>query len=127
MARRLPGRSLFVSLFLFTVPTAHAAVAPDSLRADRDTVYRLPGLLVEQRRPALARDLALRPGFAAVYRLDETPSPTETAAEILAQAVGVHVRQFGGLNAYSAVSVRGSDATQVAVYLDGVPLHQAQY
>src|SRR2546425_13305988 len=100
MARRSPGRSLF-AVFLFVTSAAHA---DDSVRADRDSVYRLPGLTVEQRRLALERDPALRPGFAAIYRLDETPSPTATAAEILSEAVGVHVRQFGGLNAYSAVS-----------------------
>lgn len=120
MARRLPGRPLFV-VFLFVATVAHAE------EAVRDTVYALPGVTVEERRLALERAAALRPGFSALYRLSETPSPTTTATEILSQAVGVHVRQFGGLNAYSAVSVRGSDATQVAVYLDGVPLNQAQY
>lgn len=108
-------------------PPAAAPVRPDSLRADRDTVYTLPGLTVEERRLALEHDLARRPGFAALYLVGEMPSPTATVSEILSQAVGVNVRQFGGLGAYSAVSVRGSNANQVAFYLDGVPLNQAQY
>ena len=127
MARRSPGRLLAVILLLIAVRARADALAPDSLRADRDTVYRVPGVTVHDHRPALTRDLALRPGFAASYRLDEVPSPTATASDVLSQAVGVRVRQFGGLNAYSGLSVRGSDATQVAVYLDGVPLNQAQY
>src|SRR5262249_60831722 len=128
MARRSSG-PLLVAFFLLVAVRAHAAstLTPDSLRADRDTVYRVPGVTVREHRPALTRDLTLRPGFAASYRMDALPSPTATAADVLSQAVGVHVRQFGGLDAYSGRSVRGSDATQVAVYLDGVPLNQAQY
>jgi outer membrane cobalamin receptor len=132
MARCFTGRLLVVLFLLIAVraraaPALAQALTPDSLRADRDTVYRVPGVTVHEHRPALSRDLALRPGFAASYRMDDAPSPTATAADVLSQAVGVHVRQFGGLNAYSGLSVRGSDATQVAVYLDGVPLNQAQY
>src|SRR5262249_60469054 len=125
MARRSSG-PLLVAFFLLVAVRAHAAstLTPDSLRADRDTVYRVPGVTVREHRPALTRDLTLRPGFAASYRMDALPSPTATAADVLSQAVGVHVGQFGGLNAYSGLSVRGSDATQGAVYLDGVPPNQ---
>src|SRR5215831_92484 len=101
MARRSPGRLLFVLFCCWTswFATARAGdlSTPDSLRADRDTVYHLPGVTVHEHRPALARDLALRTGFAGSYRLDAAPSPTATAADVLSQAVGVHVRQFGGL------------------------------
>ena len=127
MARRSSRRLLVVFSLLVATRARADALAPDSLHADRDTVYRVPGVTVHDHPPALTRDLALRPGFAASYSMDALPSPTATAADVLAQAVGVHVRQFGGLNAYSGLSVRGSDATQVAVYLDGVPLNQAQY
>ena len=131
MARRSSGRLLFVLFCCWTSWYGSARAGdlstPDSLRADRDTVYRVPGVTVHEHRPALARDLALRTGFTGSYRMDAAPSPTATAADVLSQAVGVHVRQFGGLGAYSGLSVRGSEATQVAVYLDGVPLNQAQY
>lgn len=124
--------SLACSLLLLPGSVASAPAAIDSSatrtpRADRDTVYVLPGLSVEERRALLERELSLRPGFAALYRIDELPSPTATTSDLLAEAVGVHVRQFGGLGSYSAVSVRGSNASQVAFYLDGVPLNQAQY
>lgn len=45
--------------------------------------------------------------------------------ELLDQAVGVKVRRNGGLGGFSTVSIRGSTAEQVQVYLDGVPLNQA--
>src|SRR5215510_5574752 len=111
MARRTSGRLLVVCFLLVAARARADALAPDSLRADRDTVYRVPGVTVHEHVPALTRDLALRPGFATSYRMDEVPSPTATAADVLSQAVGVRVRQFGGLNAYSGLSVRGSDAT----------------
>ena len=119
---------LLMLLAALPAPAVAAAPAPEPPpRADRDTVYTLPAVTVEERRLALSHDLARRPGFATFYRVDELPSPTATTGEVLAQAVGVHVRQFGGLGAYSAVSVRGSNANQVAFYLDGAPLNPAQY
>lgn len=50
----------------------------------------------------------------------------DTAADVLAEAAGVQVQRFGGLGAFSTVSIRGSSANQVPVYLDGVPLSQSQ-
>ncbi len=43
-------------------------------------------------------------------------------ADVLAEAVGVQVQSLGGLGRYAQVSIRGSSADQVAVYLDGVPI-----
>ena len=44
---------------------------------------------------------------------------------ILDQAVGVKTRRYGGLGSFSTVSIRGSTAEQVQVFLDGVSLNQA--
>src|SRR5262249_427155 len=43
-----------------------------------------------------------------------------------AESVGVQVRRFGGLGDFSTVSIRGSAAGQVQIYLDGVPLSRAE-
>lgn len=45
-----------------------------------------------------------------------------TLPEALAESPGVRVVQYGGLGAFSTVSLRGAPASQVAVYVDGVPL-----
>jgi iron complex outermembrane receptor protein len=50
----------------------------------------------------------------------------DTTADALEQAAGVQVQRYGGLGAFSTISIRGSSANQVPVYLDGVPLSQAQ-
>ena len=46
----------------------------------------------------------------------------DTTADALEQAAGVQVQRYGGLGAFSTISIRGSSANQVPVYLDGVPL-----
>lgn len=46
-------------------------------------------------------------------------------AEIAAAESGVQFRQSGGLGSFSTVSLRGSSAQQVNVYLDGVLLNEA--
>ena len=50
----------------------------------------------------------------------------DTTADALSEAAGVQVQHFGGLGAFSTISIRGSSANQVPIYLDGVPLSQAQ-
>jgi outer membrane cobalamin receptor len=106
---------------------ALAAGALLAAAAPSDTLYTLPVQEVVEARPY--DDPALRgsPGFARSYDVSQSHGRLRTAADLLAGGVGVHVRQFGGLGAFSAVSIRGSAAAQVAFYLDGVPLNQAQY
>jgi iron complex outermembrane receptor protein len=75
------------------------------------------------REEAAARDPT---AFATVLDARAAPAQVETLADALAETVGVQVRRFGGLGDFSTVSIRGSSAGQVQVYLDGVPLARAQ-
>jgi iron complex outermembrane receptor protein len=124
--RRLPAGSL-LSLGVILASAAPAAASDDDAGSPRDTVYALPGVEVHERRPEWARELRTASGAASVLRVEEAPSRWTTAADLLSMAPGVRVRRFGGLGAYSAVSVRGSSPSQVTYYLDGVPLSHAQY
>ncbi|MDO8493817.1 MAG: TonB-dependent receptor [Deltaproteobacteria bacterium] len=58
------------------------------------------------------------------------PSQTKTAAQnvvqLLEKAAGVQLKQYGGLDDFAAISIRGSTADQVLIYLDGVLLNTAQ-
>lgn len=49
----------------------------------------------------------------------------QSAADVIQQAAGVYFRRFGGLEAATAVSIRGSSPDQVQIFLDGVPLQTA--
>lgn len=51
--------------------------------------------------------------------------PSLSLPEVLEQAVGVKIRRQGGMGSFSTVSIRGSTAEQVQVFLDGIPLNQA--
>lgn len=64
--------------------------------------------------------------FSSVIDVQSREVPIETTADVLSETVGVQVQRFGGLGAFSTISIRGSSANQVPVYLDGVPLSQAQ-
>jgi len=77
--------------------------------------------------PAIAADTHGRDptAFATVIDTTAAPAHVETLADALSDTVGVQVRRFGGLGDFSTVSIRGSSAGQVQVYLDGVPLARA--
>lgn len=64
-------------------------------------------------------------GFATIIRPEELPSQVTSVPEVLDQAAGTTVRQYGGLGSFSTISIRGSSADQVAIYLDGVLLNTA--
>ena len=64
------------------------------------------------------------PAFVEVIEMGEQRSGF-SLPELLDQAVGVDIRSSGGLGSFSTVSIRGSTAEQVQIYLDGVPLNQA--
>ena len=61
--------------------------------------------------------------FATVIRAEEFSDRVTTMEELLRETAGVQVSSLGG--AFATVSIRGSTAEQVVVYLDGVPLNRA--
>lgn len=125
---RLP---LMSALLLAALPPAGQGYAgpavPDTASAAADTVLLLPPIEVSEARPENDPGLRLRPGFARAYDVSRSHGRLRMVSDVLTGAVGVRVRQFGGVGSFSTVSVRGSSSNQVAVYLDGVPLNSAQY
>lgn len=61
--------------------------------------------------------------FATVIRAEDFAGRITTVEDLLRQSVGVQVKSLGG--EFATVSIRGSSAEQVTVYLDGVPLNRA--
>lgn len=78
----------------------------------------------EERLPEASR----RSPTAAVSVIDVAAyeGTARTLAEVLATVPGVNIQRFGGLGKLATVTVRGSTAEQVCVFLDGVPLHSAR-
>jgi iron complex outermembrane receptor protein len=53
------------------------------------------------------------------------PSARVTSvAELVGARAGVQVRSRGGLGSFTSVSLRGSDANEVAIFVDGVPINR---
>jgi iron complex outermembrane receptor protein len=101
-----------------------AAFTPaDSLARPRaDSVLVLPEVRVDRERVPSAARRRLPTASITELRAHDSARAVETLPDLLVQAPGVHVQQYGGLGAFSTVSLRGAPAGQVAVLLDGVPL-----
>jgi len=118
-------------------PARDSLAVPDSARAADDAprtaardsmpapVLTLPEVRVD--REHVARDArATQPtGFTSDLRAGDTGHALETVVELLGRAAGVRVQQYGGLGSFATVSLRGAPASQLSVYLDGVPLTSA--
>jgi vitamin B12 transporter len=63
--------------------------------------------------------------FATVIQVDDEAHRAQSIPDLLRHAVGVDVRGFGGLGGFATLSIRGSTAEQVPVFLDGVLLTSA--
>ncbi len=72
-----------------------------------------------------ARDVEQAPTFATVIEAPAFQGRTTSLPEVLAEVAGVQVQSLGGLGSFSTISIRGSSAEQVQVYLDGVLLNTA--
>lgn len=113
---------------------AHAALAllvcwsllgrPAGAVAEEETVPQGPIERVEVRESVERLGPALdSTAFATVIHADDFAGQVTTVEELLRESVGVQVSSLGG--AFATVSIRGSTAEQVVVYLDGVPLNRA--
>jgi len=61
--------------------------------------------------------------FVTIIRPEDFAGRVVTLADLLGEAPGVRVRQYGGLNSFATAMIRGSSADQTLVCVDGVPLN----
>ncbi|HEX7498957.1 MAG TPA: TonB-dependent receptor plug domain-containing protein, partial [Polyangia bacterium] len=61
----------------------------------------------------------------SVVTQDRTPRAAESVAQLLSEQAGAVVTRLGGMGSTATVSLRGSTANQVLVYVDGVPFNTA--
>ncbi|WIW71373.1 TonB-dependent receptor [Anaerosinus gibii] len=80
--------------------------------------YTLDTVTVEAKRPDWESKLS--PGTVTVIRPDDYKGEQKTLPELLKKVPGVHVREVNGKGQYTTVTVRGSTAAQVGVFIDGV-------
>lgn len=80
--------------------------------------FTLEGVTVEAKRPDW--ETKLSPGTVTVIRPDDYKGEQKDLPDLLKMVPGVHVRELNGKGQYTTVSVRGSTAAQVGVFVDGV-------
>lgn len=81
-------------------------------------VYDIGEITVEAKRPDWEEKLS--PGTVTVIRPEEFKGEQKTLPDFLKMVPGVHVREVQGKGQYTTVTVRGSTAAQVGVFVDGV-------
>lgn len=110
-------------------PARAPAATPDAAQRARlaDSVTVLPGVQVERERVLSQARRMLPTAFVTDLRANASTRALESVSELLSQAVGVRVTQYGGLGSFSTVSLRGAAPGQVTIFLDGVPLTSAAH
>jgi len=98
----------------------------DTTGVGGDSVVVLPEVRVSRPRIDEARR-RMPTASVTVLKAGTSGRALETLPELLGQAAGVHVQQYGGLGAFSTVSLRGAPAGQVTILLDGMPLTSASH
>ncbi|MBQ9763805.1 MAG: TonB-dependent receptor plug domain-containing protein [Phascolarctobacterium sp.] len=83
-----------------------------------ELAFDLEGITVEAARPDWESKLS--PGSVTVIRPDDYKGEQKTLPDLMKKVPGVHVREVNGKGQYTTVTVRGSTAAQVGVFIDGV-------
>ena len=80
--------------------------------------YNLETITVEAKRPDW--ETKLSPGTVTVIRPEDYKGEQKSLPDLLREVPGVHVREVNGKGQYTTVTVRGSTAAQVGIFVDGV-------
>ena len=106
-------------------PTRVSIDVTDSTVAIEIALAPLPLVMDEVVVYARQEDGRHTAAFVEHLQMSEIRTAGIDLPQILELASGVDVRRYGGLGAFSSLSIRGSTSEQVLVFLDGVPLNQA--
>lgn len=117
------GCTLYSCAGAWAEETSDKAAAAASIQSEvksgtAEMDFDLEGVTVEAKRPDW--EVKLSPGTVTVIRPDERNGEQKSLAELLKEVPGVHVREVNGKGHYTTVSVRGSTAAQVGIFVDGV-------
>lgn len=112
-----PRLSLALAVAISLGVCLQTVQAEESTNADNPD-FSLEAITVEAKRPDWESKLS--PGSVTVIRPDDYKGEQKTLPDLLKNVPGVHVREVSGKGQYTTVSIRGSTAAQVGVFIDGV-------
>lgn len=112
------GTAVVATLCSITNNFSGGVAAAEALSASDAPEFELAGITVEAKRPDWESKLS--PGTVTVIRPEEYKGEQKDLPDLLKMVPGVHVREVNGKGQYTVVTVRGSTAAQVGVFVDGV-------
>lgn len=112
------GTAVVATLCSITNNLSGVVGAAEALSASDAPEFELAGITVEAKRPDWESKLS--PGTVTVIRPEEYKGEQKDLPDLLKMVPGVHVREVNGKGQYTVVTVRGSTAAQVGVFVDGV-------
>lgn len=80
--------------------------------------FNLAEITVEAKRPVWEDKLS--PGSVTIIKPEDYKGEQKTLPELLKKVPGVHVRELNGKGQYTTMTIRGSTAAQVGIFIDGV-------
>lgn len=98
--------------------TVYAEDSDNQSTTDSAMEFYLDEVTVEAKRPDWESKLS--PGSVTVVKPEEFKGEEKTLPDMLQAVPGVHVREVNGKGQYTTVTMRGSTAAQVGVFIDGV-------
>ncbi len=128
VARRVGALAVHLCLLL-VAPGVTAQLGPIVITDEDSTGAEstAPGPAVNNPVPFEIGDTAAGEftGFREVIEKEQLQQAGTSLAEVVATESGVQFRESGGFGSHSSISLRGSSAEQVNVYLDGILLNEA--
>lgn len=115
---RILGTAVAAALCSISNNFSGGVGAAEALSASDAPEFELAGITVEAKRPDWESKLS--PGTVTVIRPEEYKGEQKDLPDLLKMVPGVHVREVNGKGQYTVVTVRGSTAAQVGVFVDGV-------
>lgn len=112
------GTAVVAALCSITNNFSGGVGAAEALSDSDAPEFELAGITVEAKRPDWESKLS--PGTVTVIRPEEYKGEQKDLPDLLKMVPGVHVREVNGKGQYTVVTVRGSTAAQVGVFVDGV-------
>lgn len=117
LSRQQKAAAIFICLvIIFFSAASHTAHAQDAVDLGEIQVREN-----QERTPSLDSTAS-----ATVILPTDQKELNTTVPQMLEESAGVHVKRYGGLDDFSAISLRGSSASQVQIYLDDIPLATSQ-
>lgn len=118
----LLGFLCWPKLSLLAAENASEKEKDDKQQSEKD--LQLPEVIVYENKnyPELKHDEA---ASGTVLKRKDFDDAAETLPKVLEKQTGLRITRYGGPSAFSTLSIRGSNADQVLVVLDGIPLNSS--